>query len=68
MTARVHKFNDPVDLSKEQPGQYYANVYKDGEFVAGYHFEMHSGRMAQEEVVYMRQHLYLPSQGYTIEW
>lgn len=68
MASKIHRLSTPVDLAKTQYGQYYANVYKDGEFVVGIHFENHSGNMAMEEVRYLRNNEFPTSQGYTIDW
>lgn len=62
--AKVHKFNHPVDLSKESIGNYYANLYnvETGEFVEGRHYEMYSGNAMMDEVKFLR------TLGYRVEW
>ena len=62
--AQIHKFNSPVDLSKESIGNYYANLYNSetGEFVEGRHYEMFSGNAMMDEVKGLKQ------LGYRVEW
>jgi hypothetical protein len=60
--AKIHRFNHPVDLSKESIGNYYANLYKDGKFAEGRHYEMYSGNDMMDEAKHLR------SIGYTVEW
>lgn len=62
--AKIHKFNSPVDLSKESIGNYYANLYNSetGEFVEGRHYEMYSGTAMMEEVRHLR------FMGFKVEW
>jgi hypothetical protein len=60
--SKIHRFNHPVDLSKESIGNYYANLYKDGKFVEGRHYEMYSGNDMMDESKHLR------SIGYTVEW
>jgi hypothetical protein len=60
--AKIHYFNTPVDLAKESIGNYYANLYKDGKFVEGRHYEMYSGNAMMDEVKFLR------GCGYTVEW
>lgn len=62
--AKIHKFNQPVDLSKESIGNYYMNLYdaKTGEFVEGRLYEMYSGNAMMDEAKYLRR------MGYRVEW
>lgn len=60
--AKIHRFNTPVDLTQESIGNYYANLYKGGEFVEGRHYEMYSGTAMMEEVQFLKQ------SGYEVEW
>jgi len=62
--AKIHRFNTPVDLTKESIGNYYANLYdaKTGEFVEGRHYEMYSGNAMMDEAKDLRQ------MGYKVEW
>lgn len=62
--AQIHKFNSPVDLSKESIGNYYVNLYdsETGEFVEGRHYEMFSGNMIMDEVKQLK------NLGFKVEW
>lgn len=60
--SKIHTFNTPVDLTRESIGNYYVNLYKDGKFVEGRHYEMYSGTAMMDEVHYLKQ------RGYTVEW
>jgi hypothetical protein len=60
--AKIHRFNQPVDLSQESIGNYYMNLYKDGKFVEGRHYEMYSGNAMMDEAKDLRQ------MGYTVKW
>lgn len=62
--AQIHKFNSPVDLSKESIGNYYVNLYdsETGEFVEGRHYEMFSGNMIMDEVKHLK------NSGFKVEW
>lgn len=60
--AQIHRFDKPVDPSKESIGNYYMNLYKDGEFIEGRHYEMYSGNAMMDEAKDLRQ------MGYKVEW
>jgi hypothetical protein len=62
--AQIHKFNSPVDISKESIGNYYVNLYdfETGEFVEGRHYEMYSGNAMMDEVKDLKRI------GYRVEW
>jgi hypothetical protein len=60
--SKVHIFDNPVDLSKERMFNYYMNVYKDGKFVEGRHYENYSGNAVMDSAIYLRM------KGYTVEW
>jgi hypothetical protein len=60
--AKIHRFDTPVDITKESIGNYYANLYKDGKFVEGRHYEMYSGNAMMDEAKDLRQ------MGYKVEW
>lgn len=62
--AQIHKFNSPVDLSKESIGNYYVNLYdsETGEFFEGRHYEMFSGNMILDEVKHLK------NLGFKVEW
>ena len=62
--AKIHKFNSPVDLSKESIGNYYVNLYdsETGEFVEGRHYEMFSGNIMMDEVKHLK------NLGFKVEW
>lgn len=60
--AQIHRFNQKVNLNEESIGNYYVNLYKDGKFVEGRHYEMYSGNAMMEEVSFLKL------SGYTVEW
>lgn len=60
--AKIHRFETPVDPTQESIGNYYMNLYKDGEFVEGRHYEMYSGHAMMDEAKDLRR------MGYKVEW
>jgi hypothetical protein len=62
--AKIHKFDSPVDLTKESIGNYYANIYnaETDVFIEGRHYEMYSGNAMMEEVRELR------NLGYRVDW
>jgi len=60
--SKIHRLDTPVDLTQESIGNYYANLYKDGEFIEGRHYEMYSGTAMMDKTKHIRM------LGYTVEW
>lgn len=60
--AKIHTFKTPVDINNESIANYYANLYKNGIFVEGRHYEMYSGTSMMDEIYYLKR------LGYTVEW
>lgn len=62
--AKIHRFENPVNLNEESIGNYYVNLYdkETGEFVEGRHYEMYSGNAMMEEVSFLKL------SGYKVEW
>ena len=62
--AKMHRFTQLVDLSKESIGNYYMNLYDatTGEFVEGRHYEQYSGTAMMDEAYELRR------SGYRVEW
>jgi hypothetical protein len=66
--AEIIYSKTPHDITESRSGDYYANVYKDDQFVIGIHYKMFSGRSTHEEIIDLKRYTYKPEDGYRIDW